>query len=124
MVATFAPRSSPPAPLFRFSPMSKSRDFLGPYRLARLIRLGSTCEVWEAIEDGTDKRFALKILRQSMRDDKNEVAQLKHEFAVAKDLSGSPRIIKVLEYRTEGGAPFLVMGLEWLRATTSVSFVE
>ncbi len=60
--------------------MSKSRDFLGPYRLARLIRLGSTCEVWEAIEETSQKRFALKILRQRSRNDKSEIALLKHEY--------------------------------------------
>lgn len=90
--------------------MSKSRDFLGPYRLARLIRGGSTAEVWEAIDENTQQRYALKILRQSYRDDKAEVAALKHEFTVAKDLA-SPRIIKVHEYRVENGRPFLVLEL-------------
>ncbi len=90
--------------------MSKSRDFLGPYRLARLIRLGSTAEVWEAIEEHTQERFALKILRSSLRSDKSEIALLKHEYAVAKTMN-SPRIIKVVEYREEGGTPFLVLEL-------------
>ncbi|MEZ6074500.1 MAG: hypothetical protein R3C56_02150 [Pirellulaceae bacterium] len=43
--------------------MTKIRDFLGPYRLARLIRLGSSCQVWEAIETETGDRYALKVLR-------------------------------------------------------------
>lgn len=90
--------------------MSKSRDFLGPYRLARLIRVGSTAEVWEAIEDATEARYALKILKQSSSNDKTEVALLKHEFNVAKDLS-SPRVVKIIEYREESGRPFLVMEL-------------
>ncbi len=90
--------------------MSKSRDFLGPYRLARLIRLGSTAEVWEAIEENTHERFALKILRDSLRKNKAELALLKHEYTVAKDLN-SPRIIKVVEFREEGGTPFLVLEL-------------
>jgi serine/threonine protein kinase len=90
--------------------MSKSRDFLGPYRLARLIRLGSTAEVWEAIEEHTQERFALKILRDSLRKNKGELALLKHEYNVAKDLN-SPRIIKVVEFREEGGTSFLVLEL-------------
>ncbi len=90
--------------------MSKSRDFLGPYRLARLIRLGSTCEVWEAIEEQSQKRFALKILRHNIRDDRTEIALLRHEYNVAKELA-SPRIIKVMEYRVDSGTPFLVMEL-------------
>jgi len=90
--------------------MSKSRDFLGPYRLARLIRVGSTAEVWEAIDEGDQKRYALKILRQSYREDKTELAALKHEYNVGKDLK-SPRVIKVLEHRVENGTPFLTLEL-------------
>lgn len=90
--------------------MTKSRDFLGPYRLARLIRVGSTAEVWEAIEDHSQDRFALKVLKSSIQDDKNEIALLKHEYNVAKDLN-SPRVVKVLEYREESGRPFLVLEL-------------
>ncbi len=90
--------------------MTKSRDFFGPYRLARLIRSGMTSEVWEAIDEGNGQRFALKVLKQSSREDKVEIASLKHEFAVAKDLN-SPRVIKIMEYRVENGTPFLVMQL-------------
>ncbi len=90
--------------------MTKTRDFLGPYRLTRLIRVGSTAEVWEAIEENSQERFALKVLKQSLATDKNEVALLKHEFNVAKDLS-SPRIIKIFEYREEGGRPLMVLEL-------------
>jgi len=90
--------------------MSKSRDFLGPYRLARLIRMGSTAEVWEAIEENTGKRYALKVLRAGLKTDKAEIALLKHEYTVAKDLS-SPRVIKVHEFREEQGRPMLVLEL-------------
>ncbi len=97
--------------------MTKTRDFLGPYRLVRLIRSGSTCDVWEAIEETTDlanegekKRFALKVLKSSAREDKVELASIKHEFTVASDLN-SPRIIKVHDFRTESGIPFLVLEL-------------
>lgn len=90
--------------------MTKTRDFLGPYRLTRLIRSGSTAEVWEAIEEHDQKRVALKILKQNYHNDKNELALLKHEYNVAKDLS-SPRIVKMYEHRIENGRPFLVMEL-------------
>lgn len=90
--------------------MSKSRDFLGPYRLARLIRGGSTAEVWEAIEENSQERFALKVLRESLKADRGEIALLKHEYSVAKDLV-SPRIIKVVEYRDDVGRPMLVLEL-------------
>lgn len=92
--------------------MSKSRDFLGPYRLARLIRIGSTAEVWEAVDESTpeNKRYALKVLRPNVADDKNELALLKHEYNVGKALS-SPRIIKVLDFQSDKGRPFLVLEL-------------
>jgi eukaryotic-like serine/threonine-protein kinase len=90
--------------------MTKSRDFLGPYRLTRLIRVGSTAEVWEAVDENSQDRFALKVLKQQLATDKSEIALLKHEFTVAKDLS-SPRIIRILEYREESGRPMLVLEL-------------
>jgi len=90
--------------------MTKTRDFLGPYRLARLIRSGSTCDVWEAIDENDQQRYALKLLKPSAREDKAEIASLKHEYTVASDLN-SPRIIKVFDFRTESGVPFLVLQL-------------
>jgi len=90
--------------------MTKTRDFLGPYRLARLIRAGNTSEVWEAVEEPSQNRFALKVLRQKFREDKAEIALLKFEYTVGKDMT-SQRIIKLIDYRVEGGTPFLVMEL-------------
>lgn len=90
--------------------MTKSRDFLGPYRLTRLIRVGSTAEVWEAVDENSQERYALKVLKQSLAADKSEIGLLKHEFTVAKDLH-SPRIIRILEYREESGRPMLVLEL-------------
>lgn len=90
--------------------MSKNRDFLGPYRLTRLIRAGNTSEVWEVIKDGEETRYAIKMLRESVSTDKAEIALLKHEFNIAKDLI-SPRIIKIHDYTVESGRPMLVMEL-------------
>lgn len=91
--------------------MTKTRDFLGPYRLSRLIRAGSTCEVWEAVEENEQQRYALKVLRPRSREDKVEIAGLKHEYTVAQTLNNSSRIIKVHDFRVESGTPFLVMEL-------------
>lgn len=90
--------------------MTKTRDFLGPYRLTRLIRVGSTAEVWEAIHETSKDRFALKVLKQSLSGNKAEVALLKHEYNVAKDLT-SPRVVKILEYREDAMRPMLVLEL-------------
>jgi serine/threonine-protein kinase len=90
--------------------MTKARDFLGPYRLTRLIRLGSSCQVWEAIDDRDQKRYALKVLREDHRKNKTELAAMKHEFEVAQTLH-HPRIIRVIEQRIEQGVPFIVLEL-------------
>ncbi len=90
--------------------MVKVRDFLGPYRLTRLIRLGSTCQVWEAIRDDGEKRYALKVLRPEQRGNKVEIGFLKHEYEIAKTLNHK-NIIKLIEYRTDAETPFIVLEL-------------
>jgi serine/threonine protein kinase len=95
---------------FPSTAMTKSRDYLGPYRLTRLIRLGSTAEVWEAVDENSQDRFALKVLKQSLSKNKLEIGLLKHEYKVAQDLN-SPRIVKIHDYREDSGRPYLVLEL-------------
>ena len=90
--------------------MTKVRDFMGPYRLARLIRMGNSCQVWEAIETDTGKRYCLKVLREDFRNNKAEVGFLRCEYDVAMHLS-HPNVIKMHDFVTTGHAPFLVMEL-------------
>jgi eukaryotic-like serine/threonine-protein kinase len=90
--------------------MVKVRDFLGPYRLTRLIRLGSTCQVWEGIRDDGQKRYALKVLRPEQRGNREEIAFLKHEYDIASSLNHK-NIIKIVEYQTDFDTPFIVMEL-------------
>ncbi|MCA9166007.1 MAG: protein kinase, partial [Planctomycetales bacterium] len=82
----------------------------GPYRLARLIRMGSSCQVWEAIESETQDRYALKVLRPDFREDKMEVAFLKNEYEIAKTLN-HPNVIRMYDLVLSGNAPFLVLEL-------------
>lgn len=90
--------------------MTKVRDFIGPYRLARLIRAGQTCQVWEVVKDATGERFALKLLRLELQKDKSEAGYLKHEYEVAKDMN-HPHVIRIYEYSTQYQTPFLVLEL-------------
>ncbi|MEZ6133766.1 MAG: serine/threonine-protein kinase [Pirellulaceae bacterium] len=90
--------------------MTKARDFLGPYRLARLIRMGSSCQVWEAIESDTGDRYALKVLREDFRENKTEVGFLKTEYEIAKAMN-HPNVIKMHDLVLTGNAPFLVIEL-------------
>lgn len=94
--------------------MTKAREFLGTFRTVRLIRAGSRCFVWEAINEGDDgERYALKVVRENMSpaDIREETANLKHEFEVAKDLKHKS-IIRMDRYDdTSARTPFLVMEL-------------
>ena len=77
--------------------MSNQRDFLGSFQLVRLIRSGTTTQVWEALrQDGREReRLALKVLNRECRDDKVEIGYLQHEADVGKTLD-HPNIIKVI----------------------------
>jgi serine/threonine protein kinase len=90
--------------------VTKVRDFLGRYRLTRLIRVGNSCAVWEAVKDGSDDRLALKVLRQDLRGDKEELGYLKHEFEVAEKLK-HPNIIRIHEFKLDKQTPYLAMEL-------------
>lgn len=90
--------------------MTKARDFLGPYRLARLIRAGSSCQVWEAVESGTNAKCALKVLREDFRNDKRELSFLKNEYDIAAQLS-HPNVIRVHKLILDGPAPFIALEL-------------
>ena len=91
--------------------MAGGRNFLGPYRLVRLIRVGATCQVWEAInEHGSSERVALKALVEEHLNNKAEIANLKHEFEVAKTLKHS-NIIKIHEFKQENNRTYIVLEL-------------
>ena len=90
--------------------MGHGRDFLGSYRLVRLIRAGSTSQVWEAINDVTQEKYALKSLVRSMRKDRQAIADLKHEFTVAKDFDHED-VIHIYEVDITKKTPYLVLEL-------------
>lgn len=88
--------------------MTRPRDFLGPYRLVRLIRSGQTCDVWEAAKTDDTTRYVLKVLRKDMRKNKEEIASLRNEFECGKTLKHK-NIIRIYEFNTEGEATYIVM---------------
>lgn len=90
--------------------MSTGRNFIGPYQLVRLIRSGNTTQVWEALEQVEKRRVALKILLQEHRENKSEIADLKHEAAVGATLDHE-NVIKIYGYHDEHGLPLLAMQL-------------
>jgi eukaryotic-like serine/threonine-protein kinase len=90
--------------------VTKARDFVGPYRLTRLIRTGHSCYVWEAVKEASGERFALKMLRSELAKDRDEISHLKHEWEVAKEMH-HPNIIRFYEFLTQYHSPFLVLEL-------------
>ena len=90
--------------------MGRGRDYLGSYRLVRLIRAGSTSQVWEAINDVTQEKYALKSLVRQVASDRQAIADLKHEFKVAKDLDHE-NVIHLYEVDTDKKVPYLVLEL-------------
>jgi serine/threonine protein kinase len=87
--------------------MSRTRDYVGGYRLVRLIRAGQSCEVWEGIKEWGGGRFALKVLRRDLMKNREEVGHLKREFEVAHGFK-HPHLVQVLEFNFDGGVPYLV----------------
>ena len=90
--------------------MSTRRDFLGPFQLIRLIRSGTTTQVWEARRTGEKERVALKVILADYQKDKNEIAQMMHEAEVGKEVR-HPNVIAIFGFHNAHGLPFLEMQL-------------
>lgn len=90
--------------------MSLGRDFIGPFQLLRLIRAGTTTQVWEALKTGENERIALKILMENFRKNRYEIGQLKHEALVGSELD-HPNVIKIFDYHNDQGYPLVSMQL-------------
>jgi len=90
--------------------VSIGKDFIGPYRMLRLIRSGTTTQVWEALKEGEKERVAIKVLLADWRRDKYEIDQLKHEARVGTQLQ-HPNVIQIYEYYEDQGYPLLALQL-------------
>jgi eukaryotic-like serine/threonine-protein kinase len=66
--------------------------------------------VWEAIDDSTQERRAIKILEEQFANDREQVALLKREFGVGEGLD-HPNVIHIYDFKTLRGAVYLVMEL-------------
>jgi serine/threonine protein kinase len=90
--------------------VSAGQDFLGPYRLIRLVRSGRRCGVWEAVRQGETERVALKVLLEAHKKQTEEVEHLKNEAKVGKTLD-HPNVIRIYDFIATYQMPFLVMQL-------------
>ncbi len=94
--------------------MVSGRDFLGPYRFTRLVRAGQHTQVWEAIDERTSDRVALKVLVREHLKNRGEINRLKHEATVGKPLK-HVNIIDIYEFNFDFELPFVVMELFYAR---------
>jgi serine/threonine protein kinase len=94
--------------------------------MLRLIRAGKSCQIWEVFrEDGDSHRCVLKVLRDDYRRSREELALLKHEFTVGRELD-HPKVIRIHEFDIVRGIPFLALDFfesvnlkQWLRLPES-----
>jgi eukaryotic-like serine/threonine-protein kinase len=89
--------------------MSRPRDFLGLYRLVRLIRVGITTEVWEAAKTDDPTRYVVKVIKRDKRN-KEHISSLKNEFECGKNLKHK-NIIRIYDFNSTGETTYLVMEL-------------
>ncbi len=92
----------------RAATVSTGQDYIGPYRLLKLVRASKTAKIWEAMNSTDNKRLALKALHGDYCKDKNEIAALKHEYNVGSSID-HPNVIDIFEFDVVRGVPYVVM---------------
>lgn len=110
--------------------MAVDRNYIGSYRLLKLVRAGATCQIWEVISEVDNRRCALKTLQDEHRTNKDEIALLKHEYAVGHSLR-HPNVIEIYDFNIVRGIPYLALEYfesnnlkQWLRAVTEPAVVR
>jgi serine/threonine protein kinase len=83
-------------------------DRIGDYRFVRMIHPGATSVVMEVVQDGTQKRFALKQLLASRAEERDERKQFEHEARIGMDLR-HPNLVRVHEFVKDPEQPYFVM---------------
>ncbi len=80
----------------------------GKYRLVRLLGQGGMGAVYEALQEGLNRRCAVKVLHETLAQDATLVARFKREAEVAASL-GHANIVQVTDFGYDDGKAFLVM---------------
>jgi serine/threonine-protein kinase len=75
-----------------------------------MIRSGQTCAVYESRAAHEHERVAIKALLKRHKDNKTQIAHLKHEAEVGKSLK-HPNVITIFEFVDKYALPFIVMQL-------------
>jgi eukaryotic-like serine/threonine-protein kinase len=87
-----------------------SDDRIGGYRYVRTIHPGHTSVVMEVVQEGTQRRFALKQLLASRAEDRDEYRAFMHEAKLGMELR-HPNLIRVHDIVKDRVQPYFVMEL-------------
>jgi eukaryotic-like serine/threonine-protein kinase len=88
--------------------VAKAHQYLGSYRLLNLVGTGRHCEVWDAMHDALAERRACKVILPQYRNDKEQLALFRQEFAAAKDMHHR-NVIRVFEFTLDADMGFIAM---------------
>ncbi len=89
---------------------SGRKEFVGPYRMFHLIRVGATYEIWAVQPLGESASYAMKWLPPGEKYSRQAANDLKHEYNVGKALEHKS-IIKTYDYGTCKDGAYLTMEL-------------
>ena len=87
-----------------------SFEFLGPYRIGRLIGRGGMGAVYEAVHDTSGERVAVKLISSTIADDIKFRRRFAAEVETLKRLR-HPNIVRLIGYGEESGHLFYSMEL-------------
>lgn len=91
-------------------PSSAPPSSVGGYRLLRALGSGGMGTVYEAEQEGTGQRVAVKLIRQEFADSDDAVERFRREGRLASTIT-HPRCVFVLAADEEQGRPYIVMEL-------------
>jgi len=86
------------------------KEFVGPYRMFHLIRVGATYEIWAVQPLGESASYAMKWLPPGEKYSRRAASELKHEYHVGKSLEHKS-IIKTYDYGMGKDGAYLTMEL-------------
>lgn len=82
-------------------------DIVGGYRLQNLMMTGQTSQVWEVVEQASNRHFAMKMLLPEKAEEAEHRKMLFHEASVGIQLA-HPNVIKIINLHKEE-PPYFVM---------------
>src|SRR5262245_54479827 len=80
---------------------------IGPYELLEKVGSGGMGSVYRARDSRDGRIVALKLMHEHVAGDPSYAERFRREAAVAA-LIDSPNVVRVLEFASDGGRPYIV----------------